>query len=81
MVFEPGRSQPTGLIPGNVNLDARTADDCLSEVRAVKLPESDEFASVHDKELEQAYLQMANDAEHEREAQEWCEALISDGIE
>jgi len=53
----------------------------LSEVRAVKLPESDEFASVHDKELEQAYLQMANDAEHEREAQEWCEALISDGIE
>jgi hypothetical protein len=50
-------------------------------VWALKLPESDEFASVDDKELEEAYRRMANDAEHEREAQEWCEALIGDATD
>jgi len=27
------------------------------------------------------YLRMARDAEHEREAEEWCEALIGDAID
>jgi hypothetical protein len=47
----------------------------------VRLPEPDEFGSIEDKELEDAYRQMANDAEHEREAEEWCEALIGDAAD
>jgi hypothetical protein len=31
--------------------------------------------------LEEEYRRMAADAEQEREAKEWCEALIGDAIE
>jgi hypothetical protein len=34
-----------------------------------------------EKQLDQGYLEMASDAEHEREAAEWCEALIGDSSE
>jgi hypothetical protein len=44
-----------------------------------------EFGSVEDKEkqkeMEEAYRLMAKDAEHEREAEEWCEAFIGDAAE
>jgi hypothetical protein len=33
------------------------------------------------KRLEEEYREMAADAEHEREALEWCEALVGDAIE
>jgi hypothetical protein len=51
------------------------------EVCAVRLPDSDEFAATDDAQLEAAYREMAADAEHEREAEEWCEALVGDAIE
>jgi hypothetical protein len=50
-------------------------------VWAVRLPESNEFPIVEDKETEAAYRVMAEDVEHEREAEEWCEALIGDAFE
>ena len=31
--------------------------------------------------LEEGYREMATDMEHEREAEEWCEALIGDSSE
>jgi hypothetical protein len=34
-----------------------------------------------EKRLEEGYREMASDTEHEREAAEWCEALISDSSE
>ena len=34
-----------------------------------------------EKRLEEGYREMASDAEHEREAKEWCEALIGDSSE
>jgi hypothetical protein len=34
-----------------------------------------------EKRLEKGYREMANDREHEREAAEWCEALMADSIE
>jgi hypothetical protein len=45
-----------------------------------------EFGSVEnlrskEKETEEAYRLMAKDAEHERESEEWCEALIGDAAE
>lgn len=46
----------------------------------MRLPESDESA-FDEKKMEEAYREMADDAEHEREAEEWCEALIGDAIE
>lgn len=36
---------------------------------------------LEDRETEAAYRAMATDAEHERAALEWSEALIGDGIE
>lgn len=33
------------------------------------------------KRLEEGYREMASDAEHEREATEWCDALIGDSCE
>jgi hypothetical protein len=48
---------------------------------AMRVPEHDGFDSVEDKEMGEAYRRMANDAEHEREAQEWCEALIGDATD
>jgi hypothetical protein len=53
----------------------------LARVGTVRLPDSDEFAPPDDTELEEAYREMAADAEHEREAEEWCEALIGDATE
>jgi hypothetical protein len=45
----------------------------------VRLSESGEFGSIKDSQIEEdAYRRMAKDAEHEREAEEWCEALIGD---
>ena len=35
----------------------------------------------NEKRLEEGYREMAMDAEHEREAAEWCEALISNSSE
>jgi len=58
--------------------DGTTADDSLTEVCAVRLPDSDEFAPADDTKLEEAYREMAADAEHEREAEEWCAGLIGD---
>jgi hypothetical protein len=43
-----------------------------------EISRSAEFGSVRDEEKEDAYRRMAKDAEHEREAEEWCEALIAD---
>ncbi len=34
-----------------------------------------------EKRLEEGYREMARDAEREREAEEWCEALIGDSSE
>jgi len=34
-----------------------------------------------EKRLEEGYRDMASDAEHEREATEWCDALIGDSSE
>jgi hypothetical protein len=34
-----------------------------------------------EKRLEEGYREMARDAEHERDAAEWCEALIGDSSE
>ena len=42
------------------------------------MPTDDEL---DDKEMVDAYLRMARDAEHEREAEEWCEALIGDATD
>lgn len=44
----------------------------------MRFSEAHEFGSVQDGEKEDAYRRMAKDAEHEREAEEWCEALIGD---
>lgn len=41
-------------------------------------PEFPEFHALEEKRLEEDYRRMANDAEHEREAEEWCEGLIGD---
>ena len=46
----------------------------------MRLPNPDEFSSVEEKEMEDAYRLMAQDAEHELEAEEWCKALIGDAI-
>jgi hypothetical protein len=43
-----------------------------------ELPESQ---GPDEKRLEEEYRRMAADAEHEREAREWCEALIGDVTE
>jgi hypothetical protein len=64
---------------------ARSASDrpdkiAPREVGTVRLPDSDE-SPLPDTELEEAYREMAADAEREREAEEWCEALIGDAIE
>jgi hypothetical protein len=40
----------------------------------------DKLYSVSDSELEEKYREMAADAEHEREATEWCEGLIGDAL-
>jgi hypothetical protein len=42
---------------------------------------SDKSDSADSREMEAAYRTMAADADHEREALEWSEALISDGID
>jgi hypothetical protein len=34
-----------------------------------------------EKHLEEGYREMANHAEHEQEAAQWCEALIGDSSE
>jgi hypothetical protein len=34
-----------------------------------------------EKRLEEGYREMASDTEHEREAAEWCDALIGDSSE
>ncbi len=34
-----------------------------------------------EKRLEEGYREMATDMEHEREAEEWCDALIGDVAE
>jgi hypothetical protein len=34
-----------------------------------------------EKRLEEGYREMASDTEHEREAAEWCDALIGDSFE
>ena len=47
----------------------------------MKLPEPDEFGSIKDREMEDAYRRMSEDAEHEREAEEWCEALTGDATD
>ena len=47
----------------------------------MRLPEPDESGSIADKEMEDAYRRIAKDAEHEREAEEWCEALIGDATD
>jgi hypothetical protein len=57
----------------------RLAPLVVAEMCVMGFPESDEFASIEDRQME-AYREMARDAEHEREAQEWCEALIGDAI-
>jgi len=44
----------------------------------VKPPDLPEFHSPEESGLEEAYREMAADVEHEREAEEWCEALIGD---
>lgn len=44
----------------------------------MRLPDSDTLPPADDTELEEAYREMAAEAEHEREAEEWCEALIGD---
>ena len=41
-------------------------------------PELHGFHLLDAKNLERGYRRMADDSEHEREAQEWCEALIAD---
>jgi hypothetical protein len=43
-----------------------------------ELPESPDQ---EEKRLEDEYRRMAADAEHEREAEEWSEALIGDAME
>jgi len=35
----------------------------------------------NEKRLEKGYREIASDAEHEREAAEWCEALVGDSSE
>lgn len=45
------------------------------------LRELPEFHELEERRLEDQYRCMAADAEHEREAEEWCEALIGDAIE
>jgi hypothetical protein len=40
----------------------------------------EEFGDSIHGELLSAYREMASDRERETEAQEWCEGLISDGI-
>jgi 3-hydroxyacyl-CoA dehydrogenase len=40
----------------------------------------EEFGDSKHAELLSAYREMANDRERETEAQEWCEGLISDGV-
>jgi hypothetical protein len=42
------------------------------------LPELPKFPSQKEKRLEDEYRRMAADANHEREANEWCEGLIGD---
>lgn len=47
----------------------------------MRSPKSDEFDTNKDKRMEEAYRRMAEDAEHECEAKEWCEALVGDAID
>ena len=45
------------------------------------LREAPESPGQEEKRLEEGYRRMAADAEHEREAEEWCEALIGDATD
>lgn len=47
----------------------------------MRLPATDESGSVNDDDMEDTHRCMARDAEHEREAEEWSEALIGDAID
>ena len=50
------------------------------ELADVIRDEIEEFGDSKHAELLSAYREMASDRERETEAQEWCEGLISDGI-
>jgi len=47
----------------------------------VNRPELHRFDLLDAKDLEEWYRRMADDAEHEREALEWCEGLIADATD
>jgi hypothetical protein len=50
---------------------------CIKGQREIPLHQG----SGNSAKLEEGYREMAEDAEHEREGQEWIEALIGDGLE
>jgi hypothetical protein len=59
-----------------VQADVSSIERCI-----VRPPELHEFHASEEKDLEEAYRRMAGDPEQEREAEEWCEALIGDAAD